>query len=188
MFLVDSAEAGSDWDGVNEAIRKILERANAEIVSIRKWDDRRLAYDIKGKARGTYILCYFKVDGQKIQGIEKGVQLSEKIMRVLILNAELMTAEDIEKDTPAAKTEQEKEQQQTTNEADQDAEAHQTSEQQEVQTAEEAVLTEEAVTAEQTEPAEEVDIAKGAEPAEEIRRSEEAEDSQKSQQEMIADD
>jgi small subunit ribosomal protein S6 len=105
MFLVDSAEAGTDWDGVIASITRILERANAEIVSIRKWDDRRLAYDIRGVSRGTYILCYFRADGGKIQDIEKAVQLSEKIMRVLVLNAEHMTAEDIEKDTPAVKAE-----------------------------------------------------------------------------------
>ncbi len=107
MFLVDSAEAGTDWDGVLGTITKMLEKAKAEIVLIRKWDDRRLAYDIRGVSRGTYIICYFRVDGQKIQDIEKSVQLSERIMRVLILNAEHMTAEDIEKDTPATKAEKE---------------------------------------------------------------------------------
>lgn len=108
MFLVDSARAASDWDGLNSAIKKILDKAKAEIVSMRKWDDRKLAYDIRGVERGTYILCYFKADGQKIQGIEKAVQLSEKIIRVLILGTEQMTNEDIEKDTPAVKAEKEK--------------------------------------------------------------------------------
>ena len=107
MFLVDSALAGSNWDGVNNTIKTILEKAKAEIVTIKKWDDRKLAYEIKGKGRGTYILCYFRADGQKIQDIEKAVKLSEQIMRVLILSAEKMTAEDIEKDTPASKTESE---------------------------------------------------------------------------------
>ncbi len=107
MFLVDSAKAGSDWDGIIAAITKILERAKAEIVSIRKWEDRRLAYEIKHVGRGTYILIYFKADGQNIQGIEKAVQLSEQILRVLILSAEHMTAEDMEKDTPATRAEKE---------------------------------------------------------------------------------
>lgn len=107
MFLVDSAEAGMDWDGVIASITKILDKAKAEVVSIRKWDDRRLAYDIRRVSRGTYILTYFRVEGQKIQEIEKSVQLSEKIMRALILNAENMSAEDIEKETPAARAEKE---------------------------------------------------------------------------------
>ena len=109
MFLVDSALAGSNWDGVNQTIKTILDKADAEIVSIKKWDDRKLAYEIKGKSRGTYILCYFRADGGKIKDIEKSVQLSEQIIRVLVLNAEQMTEEDMNKETPAAaETEQAK--------------------------------------------------------------------------------
>jgi len=108
MFLVDSALASADWDGVLAAIRTILEKAETEIVSMRKWDERKLAYNIKGKSRGTYILCYFKADGERIQDIEKAVNLSEKIIRVLILNAERLKQEDIEKDTPSTKAEKEK--------------------------------------------------------------------------------
>ncbi len=40
MFLIDSAQAGADWDGVISAIRTILEKTGAVIDSIRKWDDR----------------------------------------------------------------------------------------------------------------------------------------------------
>jgi small subunit ribosomal protein S6 len=107
MFLVDVAKASSDWDGVISNITKILEKSGAEIISIKKWDDRKLAYDIKGQSRGVYIISYFKVDGPKIQEIEKNLRLSEQIMRLLILNAELMTQEDIDRETPAAKAEKE---------------------------------------------------------------------------------
>ena len=108
MFLVDSAEASADWDGVNSAIKKILEKAGAEIVSMRKWDELRLAYEIDGKARGTYILCYFRAEGEKLRDIERDVQLSERIMRVLILCAEHMSLEDIEKETPVMLVEKQK--------------------------------------------------------------------------------
>jgi len=97
MFLVDSAEA-ADWDAVITTIKNILEKAEAEIVSIKKWDERKLAYEINGKTRGTYILCYFRAEGGRIQDIERDVQLSERIMRVLILSAEHIKQEDIERD------------------------------------------------------------------------------------------
>jgi small subunit ribosomal protein S6 len=85
MFLADSAEAVSDWEGLEKTIRKILSRNRAEVVSLRKWDERRLAYGVQGKDRGTYILCYFRADGDGVVGMERDVQLSERIMRVLIL-------------------------------------------------------------------------------------------------------
>jgi ribosomal protein S6 len=100
MFLVDSALAASDWDGVIELIRNILNRAEAEIVSLGKWDERKLAYEINKKSRGTYLLCYFKVAGERVKDIERDVKLSEKIMRVLILSTEPMSQEDLDRETP----------------------------------------------------------------------------------------
>ncbi|MHC4705791.1 MAG: 30S ribosomal protein S6 [Planctomycetota bacterium] len=105
MFLVDAAEADADWQSVESSVRKILERVDAEIISLRKWDTRRLAYDVGRKSRGTYILCYFRADGKRIAEIERTVQLSEQIMRALILSADHITQDAIEKDTPAILTE-----------------------------------------------------------------------------------
>jgi len=98
MFLIDSAQAASDWDGTMAAVNRVLERADAEIVYLEKWVDRRLAFEIAHKARGTYILCYFKVEGSKIAGIEKDVNLSEQIMRVLILTAEDRKGDSVKRD------------------------------------------------------------------------------------------
>lgn len=95
MFLVDSAQA-SDWDAVESTIKTILKRAKAKIVSIGNWSERKLAYEINRKTRGTYVLCYFRADGEKIPNIEQAVQLSEQIMRVLILSAENREKEALE--------------------------------------------------------------------------------------------
>ena len=111
LFLVDSVEAAADAQGIKGHIEKVFERNDAEIVSIRKWDERPLAYEIMGKNRGTYILVYFNSPSDKITSIERDAQLSERIMRILILRADHVTQEDIEKETPAtmaARQEQER--------------------------------------------------------------------------------
>jgi small subunit ribosomal protein S6 len=97
MFLVDSEQL-PDWDTVAKTVKKILKRSDAEIVSIRNWAERKLAYEINKRTRGTYVLCYFRAEGDKIRNIEKDVQLSEQIMRVLILSAETRKKEEVEKD------------------------------------------------------------------------------------------
>jgi small subunit ribosomal protein S6 len=97
MFLVDSTLAGSDWDAVLETIKSILRKAEVEILRLQKWGERKLAYEINRKARGTYILCYFRGDGSRIHDIERDVRLSERIMRVLILRADKHLAEQIER-------------------------------------------------------------------------------------------
>ena len=97
---MDSALAAQDWQKILNELQRILDRAEAEVVSQKKWDERRLCYDIEGKSRGTYILVYFNCDTDKVKGIERDVQLSELIIRTLILRTDRMTTEDIEKPTP----------------------------------------------------------------------------------------
>lgn len=106
MFLVDSSRAASDWEGVLSEIRKIVERASAEILTLKKWDERQLAYKVNGHSRGTYILCFFRAEGSRIAGIERDVQLSEPILRVLILSAE-GREQDVDKQTPVEAAEKE---------------------------------------------------------------------------------
>ena len=101
LFLVDSALAASQWDHVNEVIGRVLTRAEARVLSVRKWDERKLAYEVNRKARGTYILAYFECSSQMVHQLERDVQLSEEIMRVLVVRTDGMTPEEMEKPTPA---------------------------------------------------------------------------------------
>lgn len=99
MFLFDSSFA-TDMSKAEAEIRRILDRAEAEIVFCRKWDERRLAYDIKGQRRGTYVLTYFKCRPDTIAGIERDVRLSENILRLLVLQAEHVTPERMNEFAP----------------------------------------------------------------------------------------
>lgn len=101
LFLADSALAAANWQHLNDVIDKIFVRAEARVISLRKWDERKLAYSIAGKARGTYILAYFECGSSKIRQIERDVQLSEDIIRVMILKTERMSQEEMDKPTPA---------------------------------------------------------------------------------------
>ena len=77
LFLLNASYATGSWDAAKGEVEHILHRANAEILHVRKWDERRLAYEIKGNKRGVYVLAFFKCEGPKVAGIERDVQLSE---------------------------------------------------------------------------------------------------------------
>ena len=192
MFLVDSGDAGSDWDGIVAAITKILERAEVEIVSIRKWDDRKMAYEIKGKSRGTYLLCYFRSDGQQNQEIEKAVQLSEKIIRVLILCVDWMTDEDINKETPAARAEKEQDSQNAERKTDEFEDGYQDSD--ETESEDESSSSEVVATTEDNPQEDELvqmqstETSEVPEPPAAEQTNEETDDSEQSQTKLTADE
>jgi len=97
MFLVDS---GKDFQAASKPISAVLERSKAEVLSLRPWEERRLAYPIRGQKRGLYVLAYFKADPEQIGQLERDCQLNEDILRVLILRRDRITDEEIHTETP----------------------------------------------------------------------------------------
>ncbi|MHC4696338.1 MAG: 30S ribosomal protein S6 [Planctomycetota bacterium] len=95
MFLFDPT-FGSVFADCEAEIRRLLGRADAEIVFLRRWDERRLAYKIKGRKRGVYVLVYFKGKPERIGSLERDAQLSENILRLLVLRADGVTLEMME--------------------------------------------------------------------------------------------
>ena len=95
MFLFDPTFA-ADFARVEQEVGRIMERAAGQIVMSKRWDERKLAYEIKGRKRGCYVLTFFRAPKDRIAGIERDVQLSESILRVLIFNADHMTEEDMQ--------------------------------------------------------------------------------------------
>ncbi len=85
MFLLDSAKVAIDWEGSLHQVHEILTKHQAEIVASRQWDERRLAYGIEGHKKGTYLLTYFRADGPRLAEIRHDCQLSDLILRNLIL-------------------------------------------------------------------------------------------------------
>lgn len=87
MFLFPPS-ASTDPGSAMDQLRDILGRAEAEVLVLRKWDDRRLAYSIRGQRRGTYLLSYFYARPAQIANIQRDVTLSEQVIRALILRAD----------------------------------------------------------------------------------------------------
>ena len=52
MFLFSQAQTADLQEAVDH-IDDILRRAEVEVISLCKWDERRLAYEIKGNKRGV---------------------------------------------------------------------------------------------------------------------------------------
>lgn len=95
LFLM-SPTAGADLAGSLAHIREILDRAEAEIVTLRKWDERRLAYTIKGQKRGLYIIAYFKVQRNRLVNIDRDCNLSEQVVRAMVVRTDHLGETEIE--------------------------------------------------------------------------------------------
>jgi small subunit ribosomal protein S6 len=87
-----SAGVGSAID----IVQGMLDRAEAEVITLNRWDERKLAYPIEGQKRGTFLHTLFKVNPVQIANIERDCNLSEDVLRVLMTRADYMGETEIE--------------------------------------------------------------------------------------------
>ena len=85
MFLLDTNKVSGDVPAAAGQLHGLLERHAAEILASRQWDERRLAYPIKGHKKGLYYLTYFRTEGKNLSPLEHDFRLNEMILRHLII-------------------------------------------------------------------------------------------------------
>jgi small subunit ribosomal protein S6 len=100
LFLM-SQNVG-DLKAALDHVQEILNRAEAETLVLRRWDDRKLAYPIQGQKRGTYILAYFNARSTQLANIERDCNLSENILRAMMVKAEHVGEAELELERQAA--------------------------------------------------------------------------------------
>ena len=95
MFLVDSGDAAA-WEDLVKQLAGLLTRSGAEVIGLTRWDERKLAFTIAKRKRGTYVLAFFVLkDGAAVAEIERDCLLSEKVLRSIILKADHFTVADM---------------------------------------------------------------------------------------------
>jgi small subunit ribosomal protein S6 len=95
-FLLNQQAVSGDFGATVEFVREVFKRAEAELLVLRKWEDRKLAYEISGQKRGIYLLAYFKARGSQIANIERDCNLSEQVLRCLIIRADHIGETELE--------------------------------------------------------------------------------------------
>lgn len=88
MFILDAGRYSRDPQGVSGQIAKVITDAGGEILVTRLWEERRLAYPIKGQRKGVYWLTYFRLEGDKLAAVRQQFRLSESILRMLFVRVD----------------------------------------------------------------------------------------------------
>lgn len=96
LFLINQQITSGDLQAALDEVQQILTRAEAEILLVRKWDERKLAYEIKGQKRGLFILAYFRARPSMLANIERDCNLSDAVIRSLVLRAEHIGETELE--------------------------------------------------------------------------------------------
>lgn len=85
MYIFDSSRYARDPAAVSSQVTEMIEKAGGEMLVSRLWEDRRLAYPIRGHRKGAYWLAYFRIDGPKLAAVIRQCEISDDILRHLFV-------------------------------------------------------------------------------------------------------
>jgi small subunit ribosomal protein S6 len=88
LFIFDPARYNRDTEGVSHQVPALIEKLGGEILVSRLWEERRLAYSLKGQRKGTYWLLYFRLDTQSLAEVRRHCAINDNILRVLFLKVD----------------------------------------------------------------------------------------------------
>jgi small subunit ribosomal protein S6 len=99
LFLFGTA-ATVDVDGAVKQIGDLIAKHGGETLLLKKWDERKLAFEIKKNKRGLYVLAFFKAPGTAVDKLSRDVNLSETILRCLITDATHLSLDEMKAQEP----------------------------------------------------------------------------------------
>jgi ribosomal protein S6 len=96
MFLLDNQVVREDWKKAKAIVTDVLEKHGAKMKCARRWDERKLAYAIQNRHRGTYLLAYYEVGGEAVPNIRRDFDLNERVLRYLIVSRDAVPEGEME--------------------------------------------------------------------------------------------
>jgi small subunit ribosomal protein S6 len=81
-----------DWKTAKGLVTEAVAKHGGAVRTARRWDERKLAYKIRGRNRATYLLCYVEMPSGGLTAFRREVELSDRILRYLLLRVDAVPA------------------------------------------------------------------------------------------------
>ncbi len=85
MFILSTQLNDEEKQAGIKLVEDTLTKAGAVELKTDIWGDRKLAYPIKKKENGYYVLTLFQIDGIKIPEVEAKLNISESILKYMVV-------------------------------------------------------------------------------------------------------
>lgn len=87
MFIIDPDLEEEAAQKVVAAVKEAISGVGGEVTEERMMGKRRLAYEIKKKTDGLYVLLYFQAPPAAMEELNRALRINEQVLRHLITRA-----------------------------------------------------------------------------------------------------
>lgn len=95
LFILDANRLARDREGLPQEVNSMIENSGGEIEISRLWEERRLAYPIKGHRKGAYWIAYFHLPPTRLGELTRQCELNEGVLRQLFVRLPAALVEPI---------------------------------------------------------------------------------------------
>jgi len=85
MFIVDPTLSDEQIGTIRERLKDLAVSRGAEVKKIEPWERRRLAYEIKGRREGVYVLAELRADPSTVEELERQLTVTETVLRHMVV-------------------------------------------------------------------------------------------------------
>ena len=90
MFIVDPDAGDEDVVKLSEGVQKIITGQGGSITKTEMMGKRKLAYEIKHKRDGNYVLLEVEGSGAEIAEVERRMRVNDQILRYMTVRVDEM--------------------------------------------------------------------------------------------------
>lgn len=85
MFILSTQLTDEEKQAAVQLVETTLTKAGAVELKTEIWGERKLAYPIKKKENGYYVLTLFQIDGTNLTEVERKLNITDSILKYMIV-------------------------------------------------------------------------------------------------------
>ncbi|HEX3000604.1 MAG TPA: 30S ribosomal protein S6 [Armatimonadota bacterium] len=88
IYILDPVLEDERVNALVENYSNLITNNGGEVVNVDRWEKRKLAYEIKGKREGLYVVMAFRAASEVRSELDRMMRISEGVIRHMIVRPE----------------------------------------------------------------------------------------------------
>jgi len=90
VFIITPEVTSEVSKSVVAQLQELVSKNGGRVDGMQEWGRKRLAYQIKKKNEGSYVILNFQMDSKQTKKLEQSLRLNDNLRRYLLVNKDAL--------------------------------------------------------------------------------------------------
>ena len=86
VFIISPELTAEAARNVTAQVQELVSKNGGRVDGLQEWGKRRMAYKIRKKQEGNYVLMNFQLDSNQTKKLEQSLRLNDNLLRFLLVS------------------------------------------------------------------------------------------------------